>query len=48
MKWRLVFVRSAEKELARLSSDNQLRIGRAIRSLEDDPLSARARSLSLR
>ena len=40
MKCRIIFARTAERELARLSSDAQLRIGRAIRSLEDDPISA--------
>jgi mRNA interferase RelE/StbE len=45
MKWRVVFVRTAEKELAKLSSEIQLRLGRAIRSLEDDPFPARAKRL---
>jgi len=34
MKWRVVFARTAEKELAKLASDIQLRIGKTIRSLE--------------
>jgi addiction module toxin, RelE/StbE family len=45
MKWRIVFARTAERELARLSSDAQLRVGRAIRSLEDDPISASTKRL---
>ena len=34
MKWRIVFARTAEKELAKLSSEIGQRIGRAIRALE--------------
>jgi mRNA interferase RelE/StbE len=45
MKWRVVFVRTAEKELAKLSTETQLRLGRAIRSLEDDPFPAKAKRL---
>ena len=45
MKWRIVFARTAEKELAKLSSENQLRLGRAIRSLENDAVSASAKRL---
>jgi len=45
MKWRIVFARTAEKELAKLSSENQLRLGRAIRSLENDPVPASAKRL---
>ncbi len=45
MKWRIVFARSAEKELAKISSDTQLRIGRAIRALEDDPIPASSKRL---
>ena len=45
MKCRIIFARTAERELARLSSDAQLRIGRAIRSLEDDPISASTKRL---
>ncbi len=48
MKWRIIFARTAERELARLSSDAQLRIGRAIRSLEDDPISASTKRLKCR
>jgi mRNA interferase RelE/StbE len=36
MKWRIVFARSAEKDLRNLSSEAQRRIGRAIRNLEAD------------
>ena len=45
MKWRIVFARTAEKELAKLSSEIQLRIGRAIRALEHDPVPASAKRL---
>jgi mRNA interferase RelE/StbE len=45
MKWRVVFARSAEKELAKLSSEIGLRIGRAIRALEHDPIPASAKRL---
>ena len=45
MKWRIIFARTAERELARLSSVAQLRIGRAIRSLEDEPISASTKRL---
>ena len=45
MKWRVVFARTAEKELAKLSSEIQLRVGRAIRSLEDDPTPSAAKRL---
>jgi mRNA interferase RelE/StbE len=45
MKWRVVFARTAEKELAKLASDIQLRIGKTIRSLEDDPFPAGAKRL---
>ena len=45
MKWRIVFARPAEKELAKLSSEIQLRLGRAIRSLEDDPIPASTKRL---
>jgi len=45
MKWRIIFARTAERELARLSSDARLRVGRAIRSLEDDPISASTKRL---
>ena len=38
MKWRIVFARTAEKELAKLSSEIGQRIGRAIRALEHDPV----------
>lgn len=40
MKWRIIFARTAEKELAKLSSEMQLRLGRAIRSLENNPIPA--------
>ena len=45
MKWRIIFARTAEKELARLSSETRLRLGRAIRSLETDPIPAQAKRL---
>jgi mRNA interferase RelE/StbE len=45
MKWRIVFARTAERELARLSSDAQLRVARAIRSLEDTPISGSTKRL---
>lgn len=45
MKWRIIFARTAEKELARLSSEMRLRLGRAIRSLEDDPIPAQTKRL---
>lgn len=45
MKWRVVFARSAEKELSKLSGEMQLRIGRAFRSLETDPFPASAKRL---
>ena len=45
MKWRIIFARPAEKELARLSSEMQLRLGRVIRSLEDDPIPAQVKRL---
>lgn len=45
MKWRIIFARTAEKELARLSSETQLRLGRAIRSLENDPIPAQVKRL---
>jgi mRNA-degrading endonuclease RelE of RelBE toxin-antitoxin system len=43
MKWRIVFARTAEKELAKLSSEIELRIGGAIRALEHDPVPASAK-----
>ena len=45
MKWRIVFARTAEKELAKLSSEIAQRIGRAIRALEHDPVPASAKRL---
>ena len=45
MKWRIVFTRSAQKELAKLSSEIGLRIGRAIRALEHAPIPASAKRL---
>ncbi len=36
MKWRVVFARSAEKEMRNLSGDVRKRLGRAIRQLEHD------------
>jgi mRNA interferase RelE/StbE len=45
MKWRVVFARTAEKELAKLCSEVRLRVGRAMRSLEDDPTPSAAKRL---
>jgi mRNA interferase RelE/StbE len=45
MKWRIVFARTAERELARLSSDAQLRVASGIRSLEGDPISTSTKRL---
>jgi len=45
MKWRIVFARSAQKELAKLSSEIGLRIGRAIRALEHAPIPGSAKRL---
>ena len=45
MKWRIVFARTAEKELAKLSSEVGQRIGRANRALEHDPVPASAKRL---
>jgi mRNA interferase RelE/StbE len=45
MKWRVVFARSAEKELSKLSNEMQLRVGRALRALETEPFPASAKRL---
>jgi mRNA interferase RelE/StbE len=45
MKWRVAVARSAEKELGKISSENQLRVARAIRALEDEPFPANAKRL---
>ncbi|MDA1276382.1 MAG: type II toxin-antitoxin system RelE/ParE family toxin [Verrucomicrobia bacterium] len=45
MKWRVVFFRSAEKELSSLSSEGQVRVGRAIRRLETEPVPAASKRL---
>jgi mRNA interferase RelE/StbE len=45
MKWRVTVARSAERELARLSSKNRLRIAKSTRPLEDDPFPATAKRL---
>jgi mRNA interferase RelE/StbE len=45
MKWRIVFARTSEKELAKLSSEIQLRVARAIRSLEQNPIPPSAKRL---
>jgi mRNA interferase RelE/StbE len=45
MKWRVVFARTAEKELAKLSTDVRLRVARAIRGLEDNPVPSGAKRL---
>jgi len=42
MTWRIVFVRTAEKELAKLSNEIGQRIGRSIRALEHDQVPASA------
>ena len=36
MTWRVIFARSAEKDLKSLSADVRSRVGRAIRRLEQD------------
>jgi mRNA-degrading endonuclease RelE of RelBE toxin-antitoxin system len=45
MKWRIVFARTAEKELAKLSSEIGQRIGRSIRALENNQVPALAKRL---
>jgi mRNA interferase RelE/StbE len=45
MKWRIVLARSAEKDLARLSSETRLHLGRALRALEDNPFPPAAKPL---
>lgn len=45
MKWRIVFARSAEKDLRRRSAEARRRIGHAIRKLEEDAFPAAARPL---
>ncbi len=45
MKWRIIFARTAEKELAKFSTETQSRVARAIRSLEEDPMPASAKRL---
>ena len=45
MKWRIIFARTAEKELARLSGETRLRLGRAIRLLESEPIPGQAKRL---
>jgi mRNA interferase RelE/StbE len=45
MKWRIAFARTAEKELAKLSAEMRLRIGRAIRALENNPIPSSAKRL---
>ena len=45
MNWRVVFARSAEKELSKLSRQMQIRVGRSLRSLETDPFPAAAKRL---
>ena len=37
MKWRVAVARTAEKELTRLSTENQQRVAKSIRMLEEDP-----------
>ena len=48
MKRRVVFARSAEKDLRNLSAEIRLRIGRAIRKLEDDAFPSAAKRLKAR
>ena len=45
MKWRIAFAHTAEKELAKLSSEMRLRVGRAIRALEENPIPSSAKRL---
>ena len=45
MKWRIAFARTAEKELAKLSSETRLRVGQAIRGLEESPVPLSAKRL---
>jgi len=45
MKWRIVFARPAERELAKLSSEMRLRVGRAIRALEEEPFPSSVKRL---
>ena len=45
MKWRIVFARSAEKDLRKLSTEARRRIGRAIRKLEEDAFPSAAKQL---
>jgi mRNA interferase RelE/StbE len=45
MKWRIVLGRSAEKDLAKLSSEMRLRVGRALRALEGNPSPPAAKRL---
>ena len=45
MKRRIVFARSAEKDLGNLSADVRTRVGRAIRKLEDDAFPSAAKRL---
>jgi mRNA interferase RelE/StbE len=45
MKWRVALARSAEKELARIPRSPQLRIAKAIRTLENNPTPASIKRL---
>jgi mRNA interferase RelE/StbE len=45
MKWRVVFARTAERELEKLSTENQVRIARSIRGLEENAFPATAKRL---
>ena len=45
MKWRIVFARTAEKELAKLSNEIGAANRTAIRALEHDPVPASAKRL---
>ncbi|HSH39601.1 MAG TPA: type II toxin-antitoxin system RelE/ParE family toxin [Chthoniobacterales bacterium] len=45
MSWTIVFGRSAEKDLSRLSPEMRQRIGRGIRGLADDPFEPASKPL---
>ncbi len=45
MSWGVVFSRSAEKDLRRLSPEMRQRMGQAIRALENDPFGAATKPL---
>lgn len=45
MKWQIVLARSAEKDLRRLSNEARTRVGRAIRTLEEDAFPSASKRL---